>query len=167
LIRSPQAAALLDRLERDQANLRTALASLPEASSDRALRLAIWGLAGRLHSFGDAALDRRDIVEAVRLYRESLEIGRQLKDDLQTAYCLAGLAAAAAASGRRDVAARLWGCVRRLEEVLGERLHEAVSGRYERLLAELEHDPAESLELARGRSMTVDEGIDYALAPLD
>ena len=94
LIRSPRAAALLDQLERDHDNLRDALSWLSGATPDRGLRIGVWGLAGRLHSFGDAAFERRNLVEAARLYRESLEIGRQLNDDLQTAYSLAGLAAA-------------------------------------------------------------------------
>jgi predicted ATPase/class 3 adenylate cyclase len=167
LIRSPQAAALLDQLERDHENLRVALARLPEATPDRALRLAIWGLAGRLQSFGDAALDRNKIPEAARYYRESLEIGRQLKDDLQSAYCLAGLAAVSAKRGRREVAACLWGCVQGIEETSGVRLHGAERTRYERVLDEFEQPPAKSPSFARGRSMTLDEAVEYAFANID
>jgi predicted ATPase/class 3 adenylate cyclase len=167
LIRSPQAAALLDRLERDHENLRVALARLPEATPDRALRLAIWGLAGRLQSFGDTSLDRNKVPEAARYYRESLEIGRQLKDDLQSAYCLAGLAAVSAKRGRRDVAACLWGCVRGIEETSGVRLHGAERTRYERVLDELEQAPDESPSFSRGRSMTLDEAVEYAFANID
>ena len=163
LIRSPQAAALLDRLERDHDNLRAALSWLSGTTPDRALRLAVWGLAARLHSFGDVALDHRNVVEAARLYRESLEIGRHLSDDLQTAYSLAGLAAVGAERGRRDIAARLWGCVRTFEETSGARLLGTERNRYERVLGEFEQAP----DFTRGKSMTLDEAVEYALANVD
>jgi predicted ATPase/DNA-binding SARP family transcriptional activator len=166
-IRSPHAAAVLDELERDHHNLRAALDWLAGATPDRALRLAVWGLAGRLHSFGDLALDRGNNVEAARMYRESLEIGRRLNDDLQTAYSLAGIAAVGAARGRRAVAARLWGCVRTFEESSGTRLHDAERNRYERVLDGLEHAPDTLPEFAHGRSITLDEAVDLALANPD
>ncbi|HEU0336470.1 MAG TPA: adenylate/guanylate cyclase domain-containing protein [Gaiellaceae bacterium] len=165
LVRSPRAAALLDRLERDHDNLRAALDWLAGATPDRALRLALWGLAGRLHGFGDAALDRRDPAGAARLYRDSLEIGRPLRDDLQTAYCLAGLAAVAAQQGRRDIAALLWGFVRASEESSGDRLHETERARYGRVLGELERTPATASEFALGRELTLAEAVELALAP--
>jgi predicted ATPase len=167
MIRSPQAAALLDRLERDHDNLRAALASFEGATPDRALRLAVWGLAGRLHSFGDLALDRQNTAEATRLYRESLEIGRQLNDDLQTAYSLAGIAAVGATRGRRDVAARLWGSVRSFEETSGTRLHETERAKYERALGAIEQAADTSPDFTLGKSMTLAEAVDYALANAD
>ena len=130
---------------------------------DRALRLAVSGAAARLHSFGDVALDHRNVVEAARLYRESLEIGRHLSDDLQTAYSLAGLAAVGAERGRRDMAARLWGCVRTFEETSGTRLLGTERNRYERVLGEFEQAP----DFTRGKSMTLDEAVEYALANVD
>jgi predicted ATPase len=167
MIRSPQAAALLDRLERDHDNLRAALAWLSGTTPDRALRLAVWGLAGRLHNFADLALDRRNTVEAARLYRESLEVGRQLNDDLQTAYSLAGIAAVGATRGRRELAARLWGCVRTFEETSGTRLHETERTRYERVLDALEQAPETLPDFTRGKSMTLDDAVEYALANAD
>jgi predicted ATPase/class 3 adenylate cyclase len=164
LIRSPQAATFLDQLERDHDNLRAALTRLSGATPDRALRVAMWGLAGRLHSSGDIALERRDIVEAARLYRESLEIGRQLRDDLQTAYSLAGLAAVGAKRGSREMAARLWGCVRAFEETSGTRLHGTERTRYEHALEELEQALDTSPDFTRGRSMSLDEAVEYALS---
>jgi predicted ATPase/DNA-binding SARP family transcriptional activator len=163
-IPSPKAATLLDQLERDHDNLRAALAWLSGTTPDRALRLAVWGLAGRLHSFGDVALDRRNTVEAARLYRESLEIGHQLMDDRHTAYCLAGLAAVDANRGRRNVAARLWGCVRTFEEASGARLNQTERSRYERVLGEFEQSPTTWPDFTAGKTMTLDEGVEYALA---
>jgi predicted ATPase/DNA-binding SARP family transcriptional activator len=164
LIRSPQAAALLDRLERDHENLRAALASVSDADRDQSLRVAMWGLAARLHSFGDAALDRGNIAEAGRLYRESLELGLLLKDDLQTAYCVGGLAAVAARRGTQDSAARLWGGVHALEQAAGETLHGSERQRYEQLIGDLDRAPETSTEFEQGRAMEVDEVVEYALS---
>ena len=167
LIRSPQAAKLLDRLERDHGNLQTALAWASHGDPDRSLRLAVWGLAARLHGFGDLALKRRDLGEAARLYRESLEYGLQLQDDVQSAYCLAGLAAVDAQLGRRGFAARLWGSVTAFEQSTGTRLHNSERLPYERLLGELERAPDTSADFAEGESMTLGEAVQYALANVD
>jgi predicted ATPase/DNA-binding SARP family transcriptional activator len=167
LIRSPQAAALLDRLEHDHGNLRAALAWFSRGDANRALRLAVWGLAARLHGFGDQALQRRDLGEASRLYRESLEIGLQIKDDLQTAYCLAGLAAVDAQRGRRGLAARLWGSVNSYERTSGTHLHETERLRYERLLGDLERSSDTSADFAAGGTMTLHEAVEYVLANVD
>jgi non-specific serine/threonine protein kinase len=167
LIRSPQAAALLDRLERDHDNLQAALSWLSTSADDRGVRLAVWGLAGRLHTIGDAAFDRRDTIEAARLYRESLEIGRRLQDDVQTAYSLAGLAAVGAKRGRRGVAARLWGSVRAFEETSGRPLGGRERVRYARVLQELERAADTSSDFATGGSMGLDEAVEYALANID
>ncbi len=163
LIRSPQAAALLDRLEQDHANLRAALAWLADAPSDRALRLAVWGLAARLHRFGDTALVRGDFVEAARLYRESLEIGLHLGEDLQAAYSLAGLAAVAAQQGMRALASRLWGCVTGFELASGARLQEAERARYQQLLGDVESAP----DFEEGRAMTLAQAVEYALSSVE
>jgi predicted ATPase len=167
LIRSPQAAGALDRLERDHGNLRVALQWLSGRSPDLPLRLAVWGLAARLHGFADQALDRKNAGEAARLYRESLEIGLQLEDDVQTAYCLAGLAAVGAQRGRLDQAARLWGSVTAFEQASGTPLNDAERQRYERVLGELERDSNTSTDFADGRTMTLDEAVEYALANVE
>jgi predicted ATPase len=167
LIRSPQAAGALDQLEQDHGNLRVALEWLSAETADRPLRLAMWGLAARLHGFGDQALDRENFGEAARLYRESLEIGLQLRDEMQTAYCLAGLAAVGARRGRLRQAARLWGTVTAFERAAGTPLHDSERQRYERVLGELELGPDTSADFAGGRSMTLDQGVQYALASME
>jgi predicted ATPase/DNA-binding SARP family transcriptional activator len=167
LIRSPQAASLLDRLERDYENLRAALAWLSSTTPDRALRLGVWGLVGRIHSFADIAFDAGNTLEAGRLYRESLDLGRHLGDNLQSAYSLAGLAAVYALQGRSGVAAQLWGCVRAFEEASSVRLQEQERSRYERLLSELEDAPDTSHQFIAGTSMTLAGGVHDALATID
>jgi predicted ATPase/class 3 adenylate cyclase len=167
LIRSPRAASALDELERDHGNLSVALEWLSAGTRDRPLRLAVWGLAARLHGFGDQALDRRDASEAARLYRESLEIGLQLHDEMQTAYCLAGLAAVGAQRGRLAQAARLWGSVTAFERNSGTPLNEAERQRYKKVLGELERGSETAAAFADGRSMTLDEAVEYALANVE
>jgi predicted ATPase/class 3 adenylate cyclase len=167
LIRSPQAARVVDRLEQDYGNLRAVLRLFSDATPDQSLQLAMWGLAARLHGFGDEALDRRDVNEAARLYRESLEIGLQLKDDTQMAYCVAGLAAVCAERGRRNEATRLWASVIDFERTLGSPLHEPARRRYERVLAGLEPGSEASTEAADGGAMRLEDAVDYALATLE
>jgi predicted ATPase len=166
LIRSPQAARAVDELERDHSNLRAALGWLSDETPDQPLRLAVWGLAARLHGFGDLALDRREVSEAARLYRESLEIGLQLKDELQVAYCLAGLAAVDAQQGRLGRAARLWGSVITFERTSATPLNVAERQRYERVLGDVQRGDT-SADFAEGSAMTLDEAVEYALATVD
>ena len=167
LIRSPQAAGAIDQLEPEHDNLRAALRWLSGRTSDQPLRLAMWGLAARLHGFGDQALDDQNVSEAARLYRESIEIGLQLKDDMQTAYCLAGLAAVGAQRGKLDQAARLWGSVIAFERTSGTPLHDAERHRYERVLAALEDGSDTSAAFAAGTATTLEEAVEYALANVE
>ncbi len=148
----------------DNTAFESALAWLSHEEHDKSLRLAVGGLAARLHGFGDFALDRRDFAEASRLYHESLEIGLQLRDDLQVAYCLAGLAAVGARRGSRGAAARLWGGVNAFERSSGVRLHRKERARYERLLYELESASETSADFAAGLAMTLDETVEYAVS---
>ena len=105
--------------------------------------------------------------EAARLYRESIEIGLQLKDDVQTAYCLAGLAAVSAQRGKRHQAARLWGSVIAFERSSGTPLNEAERQRYERVLGELEHGSDTSADFAAGKTTPLEEAVEYALANVE
>jgi predicted ATPase/class 3 adenylate cyclase len=167
LIRSPQAAVAVDRLEQDQGNLRAALRWLSDEKQDTPLRLAVWGLAARLHGSGDRALDHQDLGEASRLYRQSLEIGRQLKDETQMAYSLAGLAAIAAKRRNVSQAARLWATVIHYEETSGTRLRKGERQRYERVLAELERRSDTARDFAEGKTTPLDTAAEYALSAVD
>jgi predicted ATPase/class 3 adenylate cyclase len=167
LIRSPQAARAVDELERDHGNLRAALGWLSDETPDQPLRLAVWGLAARLHGSGDLALDREDASEAARLYRESLEIGLQLEDELQVAYSIAGLAAVDALQGRVGQAARLWGSVVAFERTSGTPLNEAERQRYERVVGDVERRSDTADDFAQGAEMTLDEAVEFALGSLE
>ena len=75
-----------------------------------------------LHSLGDAYLVRGDLDDARRSYLAALGQGAESVSVLDTAYCLAGLAAVAARDGRVDVAGSLWGAVAAYERNVGGRL---------------------------------------------
>ena len=86
---------------------------------------------------------------------------------MQTAYCLAGLAAVGARRGRLDHAARLWGSVIAFEQTSGTPLHDAERQRYERVLAALEHGSDTSADFAAGTATTLEEAVEYALANVE
>jgi hypothetical protein len=78
-----------------------------------------------------------------------------------TVSCLGGLAATAATAGDAELAGYLWATFERLEEQHGTRLNRQ-RRQYERRLAVL--DPkALAHAIERGRTMTFDEAVDYAL----
>jgi hypothetical protein len=87
-----------------------------------------------LHGFADCALDQRSLDEATALYREALRIAVDGPSELRVAYCLAGLAAVAAAKRRKEVASRLWGGVELIERVHDVQLQRSERARYERLV---------------------------------
>jgi tetratricopeptide (TPR) repeat protein len=120
--------------------------------------------ANTLHSLGDLALDQRDFVRAARLYRESLEAARTFDAERLEAYCLAGLAAAAAGTGDRSRAACLWGAVEMIEETISTPLVDDERRRYWSYVSgpcRLEPDA-----LASGRALTPQAAVDYALAAI-
>jgi predicted ATPase len=94
---------------------------------ERALKIARSANRGHeiamtLHSLGDAYLVRGDVDDATRSYLAALGQGDHSVSVLETAYCLAGLAAVAAREGRVDVAGSLWGAVTAYERNVGGRL---------------------------------------------
>jgi tetratricopeptide (TPR) repeat protein len=87
-----------------------------------------------LHSLGDLSLDKGDMSDAARYYRESLALGIAEEDVRHCAYCLAGLACVAARNQDGTVAGRLWTLAERVEHEIGFRMLAAERGRYERTL---------------------------------
>jgi predicted ATPase/DNA-binding SARP family transcriptional activator len=90
---------------------------------------------GVLHSLGDAELEAGEIAAAEQLYREALGIGRLIGGYRIVTYCIAGLAASAAARDDSAAAAHLWSAARALERELGFRMRATARTRYERRLA--------------------------------
>lgn len=87
-----------------------------------------------LHSLGDLSLDRGDLADAARYYRESLALGLDEENMRHCAYCLAGLACVAARSQDATTAGRLWTLAERIEHEVGFRMLAAERRRYERTL---------------------------------
>jgi predicted ATPase len=116
-----------------------------------------------MHGLADAELLVGELEAAESGYREALSIGHELSFSRILVYCTGGLAAVAAASGDAERAGRLWGAVETLERERGFPLVEPERPRYETLLARVDQAVfAEATE--RGRRMTFDEAIEYALA---
>jgi predicted ATPase len=109
--------------------------SLYSESIARWRRLGLeWGLGNVLHALGDCALDEGEVDEAAQVYGEALALGLDGPSELFVAYCVAGLSAVAAARGRHDVAARLWGAVESIERAHEVELARPERNRYERFV---------------------------------
>jgi tetratricopeptide (TPR) repeat protein len=88
-------------------------ADLARDADDRRLMTNI------LHAMGDIALARNNTDVAVASYQETLRLCREFGFVRGPAYCVAGLAAAAASAGDTQRAGELWGAVETLERELG------------------------------------------------
>jgi len=109
------------------------------------------GVLHNMHSLGDLALDRREYVSAMALYRQSMEGGIATDDQRFQAYCLAGMASALPAAGRDEDAALVWGAVCAAEESRGFRMLTLERRRYEEHLTRLEQTAA----WRSGRALTL------------
>jgi predicted ATPase/class 3 adenylate cyclase len=116
-----------------------------------------------LHSWGDLAQSQGQLSCAASRYREALELSVTSGDDISVVYCIAGLASVLVRMGRIEAGASLWGSVMVLEDALGFRLVPGTRRRYEPQLVPLEASDA----WERGRSLTLDEAVEYALSSLD
>lgn len=94
-----------------------------------------------LHHLGDVALANGDLARAEALYGEGLGLVWQAEARRLAAYCIAGLAATAAGTGRPERAARLWHAVELAESSLGVQLPQAERSMY---AAGVEGVPADS-----------------------
>ena len=113
-----------------------------------------------LHGLGDVALDVGDVGTAFRRYHKSLEITRTLEGrELNTCYCLAGLAAAAAARRDAFTAGLAWGALEALEDELGARLPTGARSRYAQRLAGID-EAALAVGLREGRMLTLDAAVE-------
>jgi len=113
-----------------------------------------------LHGLGDVCLVAGDPAGASAFYVEAL---RSSVDEIPVAYCLAGLAAAAALQQRIDHAGRIWGAVQSHQASVGERvLHPYAVGRYEAAFRQIDGAPFADAVTA-GRSLTLDEATAHAI----
>ena len=98
--------------------------------------------ANNTHSRADLELDRGDLTEATRLYRECGAVYARLGDQRHIAYCLAGMAGVLSDRGSEEAAANAWGAVCGAEETFGFRMIASERRRYESRLSRFEDTPA-------------------------
>jgi predicted ATPase/DNA-binding transcriptional LysR family regulator len=120
------------------------------------------GVGGTLNSLGDIALERGTLGSALRHYREAqpLLISSGTSIDLVTV--LGAAAALAAQSGRREVAARLWGALERIDAEADRKLEVDDRARYERAVGRLDHR-----EVNAGRALADEEALALARDTMD
>jgi predicted ATPase len=116
---------------------------------------------------GDVALAKRELSRATRLYCEAVRLSRDLNDSRNAIYGLAALAAAAGAAGNAERAGRLWGALAILEQSSGWLVLSHERSKYEDRVAACANAAPRAFAAAvdDGRTMTLDEAVDYALTP--
>jgi tetratricopeptide (TPR) repeat protein len=124
-----------------------------------------WSLSNVLHSLGDCALDEESLDEAVGAFKEALEIALEYRSEQSVAYCLAGFSAVAAARGREELAARLWGAVESIESAHDVELLKPERARYQRVVRPVLDSVHAALE--EGRSLPSAAAVAEALESLD
>jgi predicted ATPase/transcriptional regulator with XRE-family HTH domain len=117
-------------------------------------------------SLGETALAQGDAVRAAKHFGEGLLIACDLSIRVGMAWCLAGLAGAAALDEEPERAARLWGAAEALRLSIGVREAPASHATRERLMADVREQLGEAAfaaAWAEGQAATLEEAIDDAL----
>ncbi|MGQ0549733.1 MAG: tetratricopeptide repeat protein [Armatimonadota bacterium] len=125
------------------------------------------GLAYTLGNLAQNALERGDDVSARALLEETLTIQREIGDKRGIAYSLERFAGLAAAGGRHERAARLFGGAEALRERIGAPLSPTDRTEYDRGVAAVRAaltGAALEAAWAAGRAMAQDQAVEFALA---
>jgi len=126
-----------------------------------------WGIAFSLANLGIVAWDRGEYDRAAKLFEESLPLRKELRDRRGTATSLTGLAVVAVGLGQAERAAVLFGAAEALREALGVPPPPFIRDRYDRTVAEAREQldaAAFTAAWQRGRTMTPDQAIEYAVS---
>jgi tetratricopeptide (TPR) repeat protein len=119
-----------------------------------------------LRRLGYIMLYEKNYSEAAQLFRESLELNRQL-DHLQgMTACLVAFAAIHRTMGNLDMTAVLCGCVEKLIQQISASLWFIDTVEYDRSVAELKSsldEKALSSAWSKGNAMTLEQAIEFAL----
>jgi len=102
----------------------------------RAIGLKNIGVAWVFQSLGETALAQGDAALATTHLTEALELFKDMRDRAGMAWCLAGLAGAAALGEEPERAAWLWGAAEALRDSIGARPAPAARATRERLMAQ-------------------------------
>ena len=125
-----------------------------------------WGIANSLRILARVVCYQGDYDRASELYKESLIVLRDLRDRGSISECLEGLVRVGVAQGQLEQAARLSGASEALREVTGAPLMPSDRVDYDRSLdTAREKLGQEAFKAAwgEGRTMSMDEAIEYAL----
>ena len=125
-------------------------------------------LAFGLWSIGLVAHDQGSYAEARALFEQGLVTGREAGDPFGTVFCLEAFASLAATQGRAARAARLLGAAERYRAAINSPLPRSHRSDYNRpigLIRAALNEEAFAAERSAGQAMTLEEAIQYALAP--
>lgn len=128
----------------------------------------LYHIPGLLYRLANVAMCRGDKNRAVMLFRHSLILRKETGDKLGLVQTLAGLAGVAHGRRHYEQAARILGAAEALRATTGYHLSTADQSDYDRHVASTRAAlGAKSFDAAtaRGRAMTLDEAVEYALAP--
>ncbi|MEA2572841.1 MAG: hypothetical protein QOH93_139 [Chloroflexia bacterium] len=124
------------------------------------------GIASSYHNLGHVYYRRGDYAQAAEVFRKGLLLFRELGDKLSIVECVTGLAAVAVGTGQPERAARLFGASEAALNAMGTTLDPADQMEYEhnvRITRSKLPPPAFAENWDKGRGMTLDRAIDYAL----
>jgi predicted ATPase/class 3 adenylate cyclase len=122
------------------------------------------GTAWARQSLGEIALAQHDTAGALIQFAESLKLFQELGNKIGVAWCLAGIAGVASATGQPQRAARLWGAAQAINRTVGGRPAPGTRASYDQTAARAQLD-AESFAAAwtEGQAMTQEAAIACAL----
>jgi predicted ATPase/DNA-binding SARP family transcriptional activator len=129
-----------------------------------------WGLSQVLHGLAIVSLTRGELEEAERRCREALLVLRDERETYWTCRALEGLAAIVAKQGEVARAAHLLGAAESLREPIGAPLRAFETPRYQETVSLLREKMSEadlSAAWARGRTWSLEQALEYALAGED
>ena len=150
----------------DQNNLAEARAWLAEALALQREVGDRWSVANALNNLGNLARAQGDYRAARSLYHESLEIYQEFGDKRALAYLLEDMGCMASLQNQPERALCLIGSASSLREAVGSPLSATEMKKIESML-ELAHrvldETAQARALGQGRSMTLEQAVQYAL----
>ncbi|MDQ7842645.1 MAG: tetratricopeptide repeat protein [Armatimonadota bacterium] len=129
-----------------------------------------WGIAFSLANLGIVAWDRQEYARAAALFAESLPLRRELQDRRGISTSLTGLAVVAVKLGQLERAVVLLGAAEALREALALPPAPFIRETYSRHVATAREGLGEAAFTAawqRGRAMTTDQAIEFALVAPD
>lgn len=121
-----------------------------------------WMLVAGLVNLAEIAIRKENLAAAEALGREALELAHEIDDRIWMLVCLVVRSTAVARGGDLARAGVLWGAAERLDRELGENMWRRHRAEYEELLGE--RPPAFDRGVENGRSLSLGEAVEYALA---